>query len=203
MANKPRGFGLSAECQRKTLGKFNVDDANAALKWVADVISHGGNDDGKGLAQAMKPVVTVTDVQENLKDGQILCHMINAIKPGSVKRINTSRMAFKQMENIGNFLSACDKIEVSKTDLFQTVDLYEANNIPAVITGLHAVGRKSKKVAGYDGPTIGPTESDENKREFTEEQLRAGDSVIGLQAGSNKGASQAGQNFGKTRAIID
>ena len=27
--------------------------------------------------------------------------------------------------------------------------------------------------------------------------------VIGLQMGSNKGASQAGQNFGKTRAIID
>jgi len=38
---------------------------------------------------------------------------------------------------------------------------------------------------------------------FTDEQLRAGEGIIGLQAGSNKGASQAGQNFGKTRAIID
>ena len=27
--------------------------------------------------------------------------------------------------------------------------------------------------------------------------------MIGLQMGSNKGATQAGQNFGKTRAIID
>ena len=32
---------------------------------------------------------------------------------------------------------------------------------------------------------------------------QAGEGVIGLQAGSNRGASQAGQNFGKTRAIID
>lgn len=41
-------------------------------------------------------------------------------------------------------------------------------------------------------PAIGPKESTEQKREFTEEQLQAGKGVIGLQMGSNKGASQAG-----------
>jgi hypothetical protein len=41
--------------------------------------------------------------------------------------------------------------------------------------------------------------ADENKRDFTEEQLRAGESTIGLQAGFNKGASQSGQSFGLTR----
>jgi hypothetical protein len=51
--------------------------------------------------------------------------------------------------------------------------------------------------------TLGPKESAENKREFTEEQLKAGQGVIGLQMGSNKGASQAGQSFGKTRSILD
>lgn len=55
---------------------------------------------------------------------------------------------------------------------------------------------------GYDGPIIGPKEAEEQKREFTEEQLRQGEGVIGLQAGSNYGASQAGQNFGKIRQII-
>ncbi|MFB7787075.1 hypothetical protein ACFY0N_31955 [Streptomyces vinaceus] len=38
---------------------------------------------------------------------------------------------------------------------------------------------------------------------YTEEELRAGEGVIGLEAGSDKGAAQSGQNFGKTRAIID
>ena len=36
------------------------------------------------------------------------------------------------MENIGNFLSACEAYGVPKADLFQTVDLYEGQNIPQV-----------------------------------------------------------------------
>jgi len=49
---------------------------------------------------------------------------------------------------------------------------------------------------------LGPKPSEENKRDFTEMQLRAGEGVIGLQAGQNKGATQAGQNFGNTRKIL-
>ena len=36
------------------------------------------------------------------------------------------------MENIGNFLSGCEAYGCPKTDIFQTVDLYEAQNIPQV-----------------------------------------------------------------------
>lgn len=54
----------------------------------------------------------------------------------------------------------------------------------------------------WRGPSLGPKPSEENKREFTEEQLRAGEGVIGLQAGNNKGATQAGQSFGATRKIL-
>ena len=39
-----------------------------------------------------------------------------------------------------------------------------------MINGLLAVGRQAQRV-GYDGPALGPAESSENKREFTEEQL--------------------------------
>lgn len=56
---------------------------------------------------------------------------------------------------------------------------------------------------GFDGPTLGPREASENRREFSEEQLAEGKNVIGLQMGSNKGASQAGQSFGKSRSIMD
>lgn len=50
---------------------------------------------------------------------------------------------------------------------------------------------------------LGPKEATENKRQFTEEQMNAGSSIIGLQMGTNRGASQAGMSFGKTRHIVD
>jgi len=45
--------------------------------------------------------------------------------------------------------------------------------------------------------------SEEHKREFTEEQLRAGEGHIGLQMGYNKGATQSGINIGKMRSVHD
>jgi transgelin len=56
-----------------------------------------------------------------------------------------------------------------------------------------------KQGAKFGKPAIGPKEAEKNARQFTEEQLRAGDTVISLQYGSNKGANQSGLNFGNTR----
>jgi len=57
---------------------------------------------------------------------------------------------------------------------------------------------------GFEGPAFGPKMAEENKREFTEDQLRAGrQGHIGLQAGSNKGATQSGINMGKPRSVHD
>lgn len=44
------------------------------------------------------------------------------------------------MENIGFFLDACVNFGVPKADLFQTVDLYEGENIPQVrYTDTHSI----------------------------------------------------------------
>jgi hypothetical protein len=141
------------------------------------------------------------DCHEKLKNGFILCKFANWVTPGSVpaKNLNTpATMAFKQMEAINLFLKAIEKY-VKKIDQFQTVDLYEAGNMVQVITTIEALGRALvPEKRGY-----GVAESKGEKREFTEEQLKAGQNVIGLQMGSNKGASQAGQNFGKSRMIVD
>ena len=73
----------------------------------------------------------------------------------------------------------------------------------------------------FNGPTRGVKLSEENKREFTEEQLEAGKNIIGLQgkfidyvkinfiiiltvlinwkAGYNKGATMSGTIIGNTR----
>ncbi len=54
----------------------------------------------------------------------------------------------------------------------------------------------------FNGPTLGPKMSEANAREFTEEQLRAGQSSLGLlNEGMSKGANQSGQNFGLSRHI--
>lgn len=49
---------------------------------------------------------------------------------------------------------------------------------------------------------MGPRPSEENPRTFDEGTLRASEAIIGLQAGSNRGANQSGMNFGKARKII-
>lgn len=48
-----------------------------------------------------------------------------------------------------------------------------------------------------------PRKAQENKRDFSDSQLKEGKNVIGLQMGSNKGASQAGMTgYGRPRQII-
>lgn len=56
---------------------------------------------------------------------------------------------------------------------------------------------------GYDGPALGVKVAQENRRNFTEDVLRKGEQVIGLQYGSNRGASQAGMTaYGAGRQIL-
>lgn len=55
---------------------------------------------------------------------------------------------------------------------------------------------------GYDGPVLGPKIAEKNERGFSEEQVKASrEGHIGMQAGTNKLASQSGQNFGLGRQI--
>ena len=51
---------------------------------------------------------------------------------------------------------------------------------------------------------IGVKQGSENKREFSEDTLKAGKAVIGLQMGSNRQASQKGMTaYGTGRQIIN
>jgi len=208
MANKQRGFGLTAELNKKKAAKFDADRANEALEWLKEVLKHG--DSGDADIDTLVEVATMDDVCKILKDGRVLCKVMNVLYPGSIKKINkidnpsSPFKVSKENENIANFLKHCEeKAKCQKGDLFQSVDLYEANNIPSVIDALYSLGRKMHSHENQDIPALGPKESDENAREFTQEQIEAGKNVIGLQMGTNQLASQAGQNFGKTRSIVD
>ena len=89
---------------------------------------------------------------------------------------------------------------VADTDLFQTVDLYEEKNMGLVVNGIHALGRAAQKNS-FDGPVIGAKEAAGAKRDFSEAQLRAGEGIIGQQAGFTGGATQAGMNIGARRNL--
>ena len=78
-------------------------------------------------------------LHESLKDGTYLCQLMNCISPGSCKPAK-SKIAFKQMENIGMFLTACENYGLKKMDMYQTVDLYDNTNIGLVIQTIYALG---------------------------------------------------------------
>ncbi|XP_068908620.1 muscle-specific protein 20-like [Tenebrio molitor] len=137
-----------------------------------------------------------------LRDGIILCRLMNRLAPGIVGKINTSGGDYKMMDNLSQFQKACVKYGVPDVDLFQSTDLWDQKNIAAVTITIFAIGRTAYKHPEWRGPWLGPRPSEENKREFSEQQLRAGEAIIGLQAGTNKGATQAGQSFGASRKII-
>lgn len=76
--------------------------------------------------------------------------------PGSVPKINTTGGQFKFMENINHFQTACKKYGVPDVDVFQTVDLYEKRNIPAVTQCIMALGRTCYLHPEFKGPFLGP-----------------------------------------------
>lgn len=62
---------------------------------------------------------------------QLLCKLINSLHPKGnepIAKIAESKMAFKQMEQISQFLKAAEIYGVRTTDIFQTVDLWEGKN---------------------------------------------------------------------------
>jgi hypothetical protein len=76
------------------------------------------------------------------------------------------------MENIQNFLLGCSSLGVPKEDLFQTVDLFENKNMNQVLLTIESLGRISRRVEGYTGPSLGPKLADKHSVNFTEDQLR-------------------------------
>jgi hypothetical protein len=195
MATRPRGYGLSGEISRKIASKYDVVLEHEAHKWIEAVLGE------RITTEDPSQPLGMDKFREVLLDGKVLCRLVNTIKPGILtKKVNNSSMPFLRMENISNFLEACEKLGVSKTDLFQTADLFDKSNMVQVVNCIYALGRKAPKI-GYDGPTLGAKEADHNPRNFDAEVLNAGQSVIGLQMGSTKGASQSGMSFGRSRSI--
>jgi hypothetical protein len=127
---------------------------------------------------------------------------LNAIKAGTIKTINHSKMPFPQMENIAAYLAACKAWGMKSSDLFMTKDLYENANMVIVVDNIHALGSLSRKQAGFHGPFLGVKLADEAKRDFTAEQLNAGQSVPSRQNVGSYGYQDESHNPTLSRQII-
>ncbi|CAG0921076.1 unnamed protein product [Notodromas monacha] len=200
MAYHGPSYGLSRECQMKAQAKFQLDRAIEALDWVEAVLGRQLAAENGG--EPVRPIRDQLDFAAPLKDGTALCDLINKLHPGAVKKVNRNKTPFMMRENLEMFLKGCVAYGLKNQDLFQVNDLYEHRNLYMVVDCIFALGGLAQKF-GFDGPVIGVKVSDENRRNFTREQLAASSKIIGLQYGSNSGASQRGMTaYGTTRQIL-
>lgn len=118
--------------------KYSEELAQECLEWIKEITG--------------EPINTSGDMDnffEVLKDGVILCKLVNCIEAGSVRKINESKMAFKCMENISAFLACAQKFGVPTQETFQSVDLWERQNLNSVVICLQSLGRKVRFVNNF------------------------------------------------------
>ncbi|KAG9343313.1 hypothetical protein JZ751_014294 [Albula glossodonta] len=154
--------------------------------------------------------------QKGLKDGVILCELINKLQPGSVKKINHSKLNWHKLENLGNFIKAILVYGLKPNDIFEANDLFENGNLTQVQTTLLAlasmaktkgmdtkvdIGMGTNKCASQAGMTAYGT-----RRHLYDPKTQTDkpydQTTISLQMGTNKGASQAGMAAPGTRRDI-
>jgi hypothetical protein len=142
------GYGLDAELAAKAQEKYDYDLESEVVAWIEAITEQTLREKGFG---------------PSLKDGSVLCMLINALRmmcEGGVDlwpeiKIETSSIAFKQMQNIKHFLTSCRAVGVAEFDCFETVDLFELKDLSAVLRCLMALHRAVlKKFPGYQGPVM-------------------------------------------------
>ncbi|KND02884.1 STE/STE11/CDC15 protein kinase [Spizellomyces punctatus DAOM BR117] len=80
-------------------------------------------------------------LHESLRNGVVLCELMNKLKPGSISIISTRDAPFLQMENINRFLTASKNLGLKGHELFQTVDLFEGKDMQQVIITILTIAR--------------------------------------------------------------
>ena len=112
------------------------------------MIQVAGKRDVEQEAEAQVWIETITGekfmgacFEDSLRDGIMLCKMMNKLQPGIVGKINTSGGDYKMMDNLSQFQKACVKYGLADVDLFQTTDLWDYKNIALVTQTIFAVGR--------------------------------------------------------------
>ncbi|PAV74390.1 hypothetical protein WR25_07944 [Diploscapter pachys] len=131
---RPRPSGMAGAILDKQASKFNDEEAQFLLEWIRDLIKEDLNTCGERAT-----------FRETLKDGQVLCKLTNAIKPGSVKKIMKPISNFNCLENINQFTAAARSLGVLDEETFQSVDLFDGRDLFSVCVTLQSLARKVEK----------------------------------------------------------
>jgi hypothetical protein len=137
-------YGIDRTLSEKKEDKLKHQDEKAIRKWFDEVFDREN------------VISTTMTLQEALKDGIILCELMNIILPGSCKTNKMSSLPFHQMENIVQFLGAASQLGCKDHDLFQTVELYEGLDMNQVINSIYAVARHAHSLHSSI-PSLGPS----------------------------------------------
>jgi len=79
----------------------------------------------------------------HLKSGRTLCKLMNALRPGSVKKINKQKVSFMERENIQSFCNAAIGYGLAPEDVFSVDSLYDARDLISVMRTLLALERRA------------------------------------------------------------
>ncbi|KAI1623075.1 hypothetical protein EDD37DRAFT_456574 [Exophiala viscosa] len=123
---------LDQDMRKLRLDRYTPAAANQVRKWIEET-----------LGERLPP----GDLMDALKDGVALCKLVNlAVSPGV--KYKQSNMPFVQMENIAQFLSACERppLNLPSHDRFLTVDLYESKDPSQVLQCIAAFSRSASAI---------------------------------------------------------
>ncbi|XP_066842666.1 uncharacterized protein [Anser cygnoides] len=110
--NRGPAYGLSAEVKNKLAQKYDPQRERELRAWIEGATGRRIGD----------------NFMDGLKDGVILCELINKLQPGSVQKVNDPVQNWHKLENIGNFLRAITRYGVKPHDIFEANDLFENTN---------------------------------------------------------------------------
>jgi len=85
-------YGLDKEVEEKKKAKMTPERLKGAQDWIEEVTGKSFAVDG--------------DFQASLKDGIVLCELINKIQKGTITKHSASKMPFIQMQNINYFFGS-------------------------------------------------------------------------------------------------
>ncbi|NXG06609.1 LIMC1 protein, partial [Sakesphorus luctuosus] len=106
------------------------------------------------------------DFRSGLENGILLCELLNAIKPGLVKKINRLPTPIAGLDNIILFLRGCKELGLKESQLFDPGDLQDTSNrvtiknvdysrkLKNVLVTIYWLGKAANSCASYSGSTL-------------------------------------------------
>ncbi|XP_052720659.1 guanine nucleotide exchange factor VAV2-like isoform X7 [Crassostrea angulata] len=96
--------------------------------------------------RATQPDASAFDLAQTLRDGVLICHLLNTLSPNSVDLKDFSQRPqlsqFLCLKNIRTFLQSCQSVfGLSTSDLFDPLDLFEVRDFRKVLTTLSKLSK--------------------------------------------------------------